>query len=195
MNLVAIAEQRIGAARDEDDFFLLWSDAGIGSAVMLGGRIHRGSTGGAGEIAFLLVPGVPIVRNPVREDHGGFDDLAGAGAIVELASQHGIPGSSASEMVALASRTPNSDFLDELAERFAYGLASMVALIDPPAIVLAGSIMKAGGQALADAIRAQLDIVSIRSPRVVLGQVTDEPVIAGALLVSLEITRDGAFST
>lgn len=90
VNVVATAEQQIGAVRGEDDFFLLWGDEGIGGALMLGGRIHRGSTGGASEVAFLLVPGVPIVRNPARENHGGFDDLAGAAQVVALGAEHGI---------------------------------------------------------------------------------------------------------
>src|SRR5690348_15827228 len=40
VNLVAVAERAFGAARDEDDFALLWLDRGIGMAVMLGGRLH-----------------------------------------------------------------------------------------------------------------------------------------------------------
>src|SRR5581483_11599669 len=47
VNLVAVAERAYGAARDVDDFALMWLDRGIGLAVMLGGRLHRGMSGGA----------------------------------------------------------------------------------------------------------------------------------------------------
>lgn len=195
VNLVAIAEQRVGAARDEEDFLLLWSDDGLGAALVLGGRLHRGGTGGAGEIAYLLVPGTPVVRHPAQSDHGGYDDLAGSEAILALARRHGVPGDAPHAAVAAAVATGSTAFLDELAARYALGLASAIALLDPPAIVLAGRTLDAGGRALLDAIGAQLDEIAIRSPRLVLGQVAHEAVIAGALLVSLEITRDGAFST
>ncbi|MGP3957086.1 ROK family transcriptional regulator [Nonomuraea sp. 3N208] len=57
VNLAAIAELRIGAARGSDDFVLLWLDDGVGAAVVLGGRLRRGVSGGAGEIGFLEVDG------------------------------------------------------------------------------------------------------------------------------------------
>ncbi|MYR60628.1 ROK family protein, partial [Streptomyces sp. SID625] len=61
VNLVAIAEQRLGAARGHQDFVLLWNQEGMGAALVLGGRLHRGWTGGAGEVGFLPVPGAPLV--------------------------------------------------------------------------------------------------------------------------------------
>lgn len=195
VNLVAMAEQRRGAGRGEDDFFLLWSDEGVGAALMLDGRLRRGSTGGAGEIAYLLVPGVPVIQQPVREDHGGFDDLAGSASIVELAAAHGIIASTAPEAVAAAVRSSGPVFLDELGARFAIAIASVISLIDPATVVLAGSVMQAGGDTLLDSIRAHVDDTAIRRPRLKLAEVVDEPVVAGALLMSLDNTRDGVFST
>ncbi|WP_327584606.1 ROK family transcriptional regulator [Nonomuraea sp. NBC_00507] len=59
VNLAAIAELRIGAARGSEDFVLLWLDDGVGAAVVLDGRLRRGVSGGAGEIGFLEVDGAP----------------------------------------------------------------------------------------------------------------------------------------
>ncbi|MFI7125593.1 ROK family protein [Nonomuraea sp. NPDC050153] len=58
VNLAAIAESRTGAAAGSEDFVLLWLDDGVGAAVVLGGRLRRGASGGAGEIGFLEVGGV-----------------------------------------------------------------------------------------------------------------------------------------
>ncbi|MET7334141.1 ROK family transcriptional regulator [Nonomuraea sp. NPDC005650] len=58
VNLAAIAESRTGAAVGSEDFVLLWLDDGVGAAVVLGGRLRRGMSGGAGEIGFLEVDGV-----------------------------------------------------------------------------------------------------------------------------------------
>ena len=195
VNLVAMAEQRTGAAQQEEDFLLLWSDEGIGSAIVLDGHLHRGSSGGAGEVAYLLVPGVPVVRNPVRTDHGGYNDLTGGDAIRELAAQHGLPGETPHDAVAAAVASGFGDFVTELASRYAVGLASAIALLDPPAIVLAGRTLDAGGPVLRDAIRAELDEISIRTPRLLLGGAGRDAVLAGALLLGLENTRDRVFST
>ncbi len=195
VNLVAAAERRYGAVKGEDNFFLLWGDQGVGGALMLDGRLHRGSSGGAGEIAFLPIAGAPVVHNPVRQNYGGFDDLVGVDRIVELGEQHGITGDVAIDIVASAVVEQHNEFLTELAGRYAAGLAAVVALIDPATIVLAGSILTAGAESLRAAIETQLLDVAIRSPRLILGEIVDQPVISGALLVSLDNTRDRIFAT
>jgi len=56
VNLAAIAERAIGAGQDVASFALLWMGDGLGLAVDLGGTLHRGAAGGAGEIGYLPVP-------------------------------------------------------------------------------------------------------------------------------------------
>ncbi|MEV4163324.1 ROK family transcriptional regulator [Nonomuraea dietziae] len=57
VNLAAIAEHRLGAAVGHADFVLLWLDDGVGGAVVLGGQLRRGRSGGAGEIGLLEMAG------------------------------------------------------------------------------------------------------------------------------------------
>ncbi|MFE7121219.1 ROK family transcriptional regulator, partial [Streptomyces sp. NPDC057654] len=75
VNLAAIAEQHDGAAQDFDDYVLIWADEGVGAAIVLGGTLLRGATGGAGEIGYMPLPGAPLARGgPVtaaRPDAGG----------------------------------------------------------------------------------------------------------------------------
>lgn len=70
VNLAAIAEHRLGSGAGRDDFVLLWLDEGVGGAIVLGGRLRRGASGGAGEVGWLEVDGVPfcdLVEPPVRD--------------------------------------------------------------------------------------------------------------------------------
>ncbi|MGA5425321.1 ROK family transcriptional regulator [Streptomyces koyangensis] len=91
VNLAAVAERRLGAARGHEDFVLLWNGTGLGAALVIGGRLHRGWTGGAGEIGFLPVAGTPLVRGVARSGSGGFQELAGAQALPRLARELGVP--------------------------------------------------------------------------------------------------------
>ncbi|RKT54864.1 ROK family transcriptional regulator [Saccharothrix australiensis] len=59
-SVAALAEHRAGNARDLDSFALLWLGHGTGAALVLGGVLHRGASGGAGELGFLPVPDVPV---------------------------------------------------------------------------------------------------------------------------------------
>ncbi|WSU17676.1 ROK family transcriptional regulator [Streptomyces albidoflavus] len=90
VNLAAVAERRLGAARGHEDFVLLWNGTGLGAALVIGGRLHRGWTGGAGEIGFLPVAGTPLVRGVARTGSGGFQELAGAQALPRLAGELGV---------------------------------------------------------------------------------------------------------
>ncbi|MFD4789575.1 ROK family transcriptional regulator [Streptomyces sp. NPDC058459] len=205
VNLVAIAEQHAGAAREHENFVLLWNGEGLGAALVMGGRLHRGFTGGAGELGFLPVPGAPLVRGVTQANGGGYQNLAGAQVLPELARQHGIadvPHGPYPEVAArLLGRAAASDegaygaFLDAYATRLATGLASLVAVLDPELVVLAGEAIAPGGNPLLNRVTSELHELAAARPRLVLGDVTDHPVRHGALESALAATRDEVFDT
>ncbi len=91
VNLAALAEHAYGVARGVDDFVLMWAGVGQGLGVMLGSRLHRGFTGGAGEIGWLPVPGEPLPVDVTDPQSGSFQRLLGTAALTALAKTHGIP--------------------------------------------------------------------------------------------------------
>ena len=83
----------------------------------------------------------------------------------------------------------------EIAGRYATALASILALLDPEEVILAGSIVTAGGSALIDAVASELAAVAIVTPPVTAGIVTDDPITKGAMILSLGLARERVFST
>ncbi|MCX5037799.1 MULTISPECIES: ROK family transcriptional regulator [Streptomyces] len=207
VNLAAVAEQRLGAARDHEDFVLLWNQEGLGAALVLGGRLHRGWTGGAGEVGFLPVPGAPLVRKVSRTGSGGFQELAGSQALAGLARELGVTDvpsgpytEVAAALVARAARAEDDDdphrrLLQTYATRLATGLASLVSVLDPELVVLSGTSLTAGGEALRDLVRDELEELAASRPRLAVGDVTEHPVLRGALESALATTRDEVFDT
>ncbi len=62
-NLAALAELRFGAGRGRDDFIYVLASGGIGSALVLNGRLYRGASGIAGELAHTVIdPDGPVCR-------------------------------------------------------------------------------------------------------------------------------------
>ena len=57
VNACAIAEHRLGAAKDCGDFLWMTVSNGIGGALFLGGSLYAGAFGGSGEIGHLKVAG------------------------------------------------------------------------------------------------------------------------------------------
>ncbi|MFD5404021.1 ROK family transcriptional regulator [Streptomyces griseorubiginosus] len=205
VNLVAVAEQRLGAARGHEDFVLLWNEGGLGAALVLGGRLHRGWTGGAGEVGFLPVPGAPLVRQVTKANSGGYQELAGSQAIPRLARELGmtdIPsGPYAEAAAALVERAATEDtvlnrlLLETYATRLATGLASLVSVLDPELVVLSGASLTAGGDTLRALVQDELEELAASRPRLVVGDVREHPVLRGALESALAATRDEVFDT
>ncbi|MFC9797548.1 ROK family transcriptional regulator [Streptomyces sp. NPDC057695] len=184
-NLAAVAELREGAARAREDFVLLWLGQGVGAAVVLGGRLRRGASGGAGEIGFLPVPGTSGLPSATGCD-GGFHELACAAAVEALAAAHGL---SAAE--ALASGP--APFLDALARRLAIGAAAVVSVLDPGCVVLAGETGHQGGAALAARVEAELAALSPLRAEVRATDLGDAAVLRGALLLARDTAQDELF--
>ncbi|MFE4262117.1 ROK family transcriptional regulator [Streptomyces sp. NPDC056883] len=222
VNLAAVAEQRLGAARGHEDFVLLWNEEGLGAALVLGGRLHRGWTGGAGEIGFLPVAGHPLVRQVTRVNSGGYQELAGAQVLPAMAARLGVVappaaaagagsvhgavhGAESGAMVeaaaallaqaAAAPEGPHLDLLREYATALATGLASLVAVLDPEIVILSGALTIAGGEPLRELLEAELADLAPSRPLLVTGEVRERPVLRGALESALAATRDEVFDT
>ncbi|ABP53670.1 ROK family transcriptional regulator [Salinispora tropica] len=197
VNLVAMAEARSGAAQGVADFVLVWVDAGIGLAIVFGGRLHHGSTGAAGEIGWLPVPGVPIPHAAALRTKPAFQQLVGGEAVRALAREHGYPDDSVAGGVAaaIADGPAGDPMLDELARRLALGVASTAVVLDPPLVVLAGAVGRAGGAALAERVQREVAAIALVRPRVVPTGLTEEPILRGALHTALEAVRDEVFGS
>jgi predicted NBD/HSP70 family sugar kinase len=197
VNLAAIAELTVGAASGSDNFVLLWGEEGVGAAVVIDGQLHRGATGGAGEVGFLPVAGTPLVRNVSVNNAGGFQELAGGKAVLALARSHGLRAATAESAVRSALRTPDRGdaVIAELGARLAIGLAAIVAVLDPELVILGGGVFSAGGERLRAEVQDELHSLTVSRPRLELTGVADDPVLNGALQAALRATRKRVFNT
>jgi predicted NBD/HSP70 family sugar kinase len=200
-NLAARAEHALGAARDVQDFALVWIGTGLGLAAVIGGRVHRGVAGAAGEIGYLPVPGVGLPENVRRPATGAFQSLAGASVVRRLAAGFGFGGRSGSDVAvaagavtaaaadAVAGGDRGREFLDELASRVALGVAAISVVLDPGLVVLGGGIGLAGGEELARRVAADVGRICPATPRVVPTELTGGPVLRGAMLAAVDAAR------
>jgi predicted NBD/HSP70 family sugar kinase len=183
-NLAAVGERTRGCASGVDTFALLWVAEGLGLAVHFGGGLYEGATGGAGEVGYMPVGGRSVT----------FQDSVGASAVLELARRHGLVGETAEAVVARAVDDPGRrPFLMELAERLATGVATIVAVLDPPLLVLGGSTCLAGGEILLELTSHKLGEMSPFRTRLALSAVSGSPVLAGAQDLAVAYGRQDLF--
>jgi predicted NBD/HSP70 family sugar kinase len=192
VTLAAVWEREHGAAREAPSFALLWAGTGLGLALDLGGTLYTGATGGAGEIGYM--------RLGLRPTGGGelpptFDDLLGGPAVAALAREHGLPGAPG-EAVAAARQDlgRGMPFLAELARRLAGGLAPIVAVLDPPLVVLAGSTCAPGGEVLVQLVSEELRAMTPFNTHLAVSEAQGSPVLQGGLDAGLARLRARLFA-
>ncbi|MEV0590673.1 ROK family transcriptional regulator [Nonomuraea cavernae] len=202
VNLVALAEQAHGAAADCPDFVLLWAGEGLGAALVIGGRLHRGFFGGAGEVGYMPVPGAATALDGGRFSHHGYQALAGGPAVRDLLRSYGVQGADFQESMAMAVRLAEGTGraaeeavagLRTVAARVALGLATIASVVDPGLVVLAGGLVSAGGERLRDLVERELRALDVGRLRVRLSAVRGNPVLVGAMDLALARVRDEVF--
>lgn len=156
VNLMALGEWMDGAGRDGGDFALIYVGDGIGSAMMLDGRVHRGVTGSAGEIGFLPWNGhLPTSGGTIGPLEGEWSIPAltakAEAAGIELGGQHVI------DVLEDSGALEAQRLLDDALNAWAYPAIVTACVINPGRIVFAGETTRlsdAGRERLAARVHA-----------------------------------------
>lgn len=146
VNLMVVGEHVAGAAQDVDDVLLMYvGDDGIGSSLMIEGRVRQGASGVAGEIGFLPL-GAPV---PPVDGVGGFERAWSAEGV---ARQAGLPAGTAlvPELERRAGSDPRvAELLDGVARHWAHAVVAAVCVVDPGRVLLGGAASELGPATLA----------------------------------------------
>jgi predicted NBD/HSP70 family sugar kinase len=182
INLAALGEQWQGVARGVDDFVFLSIGTGMGAGLVLGGELHRGRHGAAGEIDFALI---------------GLDETVDPSApqVSELASEFTARQADARAVFGAAR---NGDeraraVVAEIARRIALHLAPIAAVADVELVVLGGGI-GANGDLLLDPVSRLLAEWLPFPPRVEVSTLGEAAVLTGALAVGLQAALENVFA-
>lgn len=171
VNLATMAERVMGVAGSAAAFTYLWVGHGIGLGIDLGGVVHRGATGSAGEIGYLETPGSAARLDPDADD---FTDLLGGPSMLAVLGREQ---DSLEQALPLLAERP--DLIAGLADRIALALQPTCAVLDPGLVVLGGPTCVAAGTSLASQVAERMAATS-PGLRVELSGVGDQPVLLGA---------------
>jgi predicted NBD/HSP70 family sugar kinase len=209
VDAAALAERALGVGQEADSFAWVHVGTGIGMGLVLGGRLHRGVHGVAGEIAFLPVGGDPpawsgavgepsagpaladrvtassegVIIDPdeVRR-RGTLETAAGADGIVRAARRSGLTGlASARDVFAAAAAGDEraAAVVTSEARLVAAAICCVISVIDPSLIVLGGGIGQAPG--FAEAVTVELAAIAPVLPEVRVSALGTDVVVDGCL--------------
>jgi predicted NBD/HSP70 family sugar kinase len=189
INLAAVGERWAGVARGVDDFAFLSIGTGTGVGLVLGGELHRGKHGAAGEIDWALA-GSGDELDPSAE---GVAALA-----ARLSWNGGVDASSppydARNLFAAARRGDElaHTIVNEIARRIAAHIAPIAGVADPALIVLGGGLGM-NGDLLLEPVRARLTEWLPYPPRVEISSLGESAVLMGAVATGLQSALDNVF--
>ncbi|MDP9795937.1 putative NBD/HSP70 family sugar kinase [Catenuloplanes nepalensis] len=180
VNLSVLAERWQGVATEAGTVMFVHWGSRIGAGIMVGGRLHRGVGGAAGEIGFIDLDETP----PVVGGMGPFERVVGADAISRLGGDR-FPDSGA-VLRAAADGDPDAlAAVDEVAARFARGLAPALLVLDPELVVIGGGVSR-GGPPLLAALDRHLRPRTLVPPRLALSALGDRAGALGAIRACLD---------
>ncbi|MEU3647795.1 ROK family protein [Lentzea sp. NPDC034063] len=188
-NLAALGEHVYGAAKDARVFVCATVGTGVGMGIVVNGVLFRGAHGAAGEVGFL-----PYGQSASDVRRGQFEDAASAGSVVELARERGLTARSAREVFGLARKGDDQalEIVRLEAERLAFLVAAVAAVIDPELVVLGGGVGSNVDLLLAP-LEATLRTMTPLAPPIVAGSLGDGAVLSGAIAMGLEAARELVF--
>jgi predicted NBD/HSP70 family sugar kinase len=187
IDAAALAEQAHGHGREVDSFAFVSVGTGIGMGLVIGGRLHRGAHGAAGEIGFLPIPDDADADAGDTRRQGRFEVAASASGVVRAARRAGISGPvSARSVFAAAGRGDDRATRVVAAEAVlvADAICAVVAVADPDLIVLGGGIGRAEKflEEVAGHVRERAPVV----PEMRVSALGDDAVVDGCLAAGFD---------
>ncbi|MEW1637898.1 ROK family transcriptional regulator [Streptomyces sp. NPDC093801] len=179
-NAAAVAEHWKGAARDTDDMVFVMAGLSPGAGSLIGGRLHRGFGGAAGEIGALHLLGREATPERLLSTTG--EPL------------HPLDEPAVAEVFAMARRGDERAVaaVDRFLQRLVHDVAALVLAMDPELVVVGG--WAAGLDGVLDPLRRELERYCLRPPRVALSLLGEAAVATGALRLALDHVEEELFA-
>jgi predicted NBD/HSP70 family sugar kinase len=191
-NLGARAEAIYGAGRGCSDFVYVKIASGIGAGLFLGGRLHGGATGFAGELGHVQVTtGGTVCRCGNR---GCLESVAAVPALLQLLQPaHGHELDVAALVRLVEEGDPGARrVVDDAGRTVGRVLGDLCNALDPEAIVVGGDLAAAGAPLLdgiTDSLRRYTLPGPARSVRVLAAELGQRAEVLGALALVITETE------
>ncbi|MFF7725044.1 ROK family protein [Streptomyces sp. NPDC008001] len=179
-NAAAVAEHWKGAATGSDDVVFVLAGLSPGAGSLIGGRLHRGFGGAAGEIGALHLLGREATPEEVLSTTG--EPL------------HPLDEAQVARVFALAREGDEraAAAVERFMRRLVHDVAALVLALDPELVVVGG--WAAGVSGVLEPLRTELARYCLRPPQVVQSVLGEAAVATGALRLALDHVEKQLFA-
>lgn len=200
VHCAALGELKFGAGKDCENFICMTVGTGIGSGIVINGKLVRGASNAAGELGHIKLEmnGGPLCG---CGDYGCLEAFASGPSIVKMAEEY-IMGGKSTKFREMANGNPITPFIvseaakqgDPVAKRIftimgeyiGYGLTSVVNLLNPEKIIIGGGVADAGDillNPIRETIKKRAMSVAASAVEIVPAQLGNSAGVIGASLL------------
>ena len=206
-NAITYGEKWVGAGKDMNNFACLTLGTGVGSGLMLDGRLWYGSQGSGPEIGHMTIH--PKGRRCLCGNRGCLETLASAGWLVRMASKKRgleslIPNPSIKDRAPLSSRELYLRALqgdpfcrglfENLGEALGIAIANLIHILSLEGVVLGGGLSRAATiflPSLEKEFKKRLTLVPPEKIKIRISRLQEKSGVLGAAGIALERLNKG----
>ena len=194
-NAITYGEKWVGAGKDMNNFACLTLGTGVGSGLMLDGRLWYGSHGSGPEIGHMTIH--PKGRRCKCGNRGCLETLASAGWLVKMASKikNREPLSSKDIYLRALQGDPFCrDLFENLGEALGIAIANLIHILSLEGVVLGGGLSRAATiflPSLEKEFKKRLTLVAPEKIKIRISRLQEKSGVLGAAGIALKRINKG----
>ncbi|MCL2843231.1 MAG: ROK family transcriptional regulator [Oscillospiraceae bacterium] len=185
VNLGVIGEQWKGSGVNYKDILYIAYGVGLGSALIVDGKLYKGANSAAGEVGFMITDPTRIDKQ--YNEIGSLEEALSRGKINNYLDS----GKFDEEIVKLIERYKNGGntyaklIIDEIALHFGMALVNMCALLNPEVVIIAGGLGANLGKLFVDQWKETLSNHVPFVPDLLLSELNHRETMLGAVMIGI----------
>ncbi len=196
INVLTVAEQSAGHGQNVENFCVLSVGSGLGSGLVLNGKLHRGHHGAAGEV-FYVPFGDPHDTHRSATNPSG-DRIAEITRNLAKKYKSSVLAEPYSTIDILQAAKEGDALgkavIDQEAQRIALYIAAVSAITDVELIVLSGGIGRQAEFFLAPIKKLVSEIIPF-PPKIEVSKLGDNGILIGTLQIATVVARESVFTS
>lgn len=177
VNMAVFGEKWLGVGKEYNNFVFISIGDGIGSGIVIDNKIYRGNNYTGGEIGYLVLSRDALATEKYTPDAYGYFESVASGSAIEKKMHI-----SCKEVFEKAAHNDREciEAVNEMTEYLGMGIANIVSILSPQAVILGGGVSKAGLGLLLSIRKEVARLTPVKSD-IVLSELEDNAGVMGCV--------------
>lgn len=177
VNMAVFGEKWLGVGSQYNNFVFISIGDGIGSGIIIDNKIYRGHNYTGGEVGYLVLSKDALETERYTPDAYGYFESVASGSAIERKL-----GLSCKAVFEKASHNDIEciEAVNEMIEYLSMGIANIVSVLSPQAVIIGGGVSKAG-LGLLLSIRKEVSRLTPVKTEIVLSQLEEDAGVIGCV--------------